>query len=350
MGSGPASLANAAVLSRRGFVVKLFNPPDYPSDLTEIQRLGGFEIEGSLGDEFVRISCITTNIQQALRTVQLIIISVPGYAQMLMAQYCLPYLKPGHILLLMPGSAGSLEVATFLTRAGFSLDEILLGETASVSQSSRRVGESRLRIKLPSKVQIAAFPGKNTSRLVSALGDILSMNPKPNVLYTGLNNPNFLIHPGPMLLNYADVERRNGFLSLMNEGMTDGALRLLDAVDAEKMSLQRALGLEVIDIDTLYVEKGAGPYVYREKGEPFGLRDQIWDRYVDEDVPYGTVLFSSLGDLLGIETKVCDAINSIFSAIKKTNYWETGRTLKKMGINGMSIDELQSYLMTGRTT
>jgi len=114
------------------------------------------------------------------------------------------------------------------------------------------------------------------------------------------------------------------------------------------MSLQKALGLEVVDIDTLYIEKGSGPYVYREKGEPFGLRDRIWDRYIEEDVPYGTVLFSSLGDLLGVETSVCDAINSIMSAVKQKNYWESGRTLEKMGIAGMSRDGLLRYLMTGR--
>jgi opine dehydrogenase len=347
MGSGPAGLANAATLSRRGYSVTLYDPPDYPSDLAAIKHNRGIEIEGSLGEEFVSLPSITSDIHEAFQNIRLIMISVPAYAQRPMVERCLPHLKPGHALLLMPGSAGSLEASLLMTQAGLSLDKIILGETVSLPQSSRRVGENRIRIKLPSRLRIAAFPGKNTSRLVDFIGEILAVTPKPNVLDPGLNNPNFIIHPGPMLLNYADVERTNGYLSLMNEGMTDGVLRLLDAVDQEKMALQKALDLEVVDIDTIYIEKGSGPYVYREKGEPFGLRDRIWDRYVEEDVPYGTVLFSSLGDLLGVETKICDAINSILSVVKQKNYWETGRTLKRLGILGMSRDELLRYLENG---
>ena len=62
------------------------------------------------------------------------------------------------------------------------------------------------------------------------------------MLDPGLNNPNFMMSPAPMLLNYAAVERADGMLSIMNEGMTKGVLRCLDAVDAEKMALQKALG------------------------------------------------------------------------------------------------------------
>jgi opine dehydrogenase len=347
MGSGPAGLANAAALSRRGYAVTLYDPPDYSSNIGVIKQRRRIEIEGSFGEESVRLPLITSSIQEAFHDIQLILITVPAFVQRLMVERCIPHLKPGHVLLLMPGSAGSLEAATILHKTNISLDEVLLGESASLPQASRRIGEERIRITLSARLRIAAFPGRNTPRLVDAIGETLALIPKPNVLDPGLNNPNFIIHPGPMLLNYADVERTDGYLSLMNEGMTEGVLRLLDAVDAEKMSLQQALGLEVVDIDTLYREKGSGPYVYREKGEPFGLRDRIWDRYIEEDVPYGTVLFSSLGDLLGVDTPVCDAINTILSVVKQKNYWEIGRTLDKMGIAGMSRDVLLRYLMIG---
>ena len=115
-----------------------------------------------------------------------------------------------------------------------------------------------------------------------------------------------MIHPAPMLLNYAAIERQDGYLSIMNEGMTPGVLRLLDAVDEEKMALQRALGLDVVCIDDLYRETGSGPHVYRVQGEPFNLRDRIWDRYITEDVPYGSVLYSALGRLLDVPTPVND--------------------------------------------
>jgi len=347
MGVGAASLANAAALSKRGFSVSLYDPPDYPSDIKQIKRERIIEIEGALGEEVISLTAVTSDLREAFHHSQLILVSVPAFAQRDMIERSLPYLKSRHIVLLMPGSAGSLEIAELFNSAGISLDEILLGETVSLPQAARRVGVRRIRLALPARLRSAAFPGRNTPRLIEAVGDALELFPKPNVLEVGLNNPNFIIHPGPMLLNYADVERTDGNLSLMNEGMTEGVLRLMDAVDAEKMSLQKALGLEVVDIDTVYVEKGAGPYIYRKKGEPFGLRDRIWDRYVEEDIPYGTVLFASLGDLLKVETPVCDAINNIMSVVRQKNYWETGRNLEKMGIAGISPDELKHYLASG---
>jgi opine dehydrogenase len=238
-------------------------------------------------------------------------------------------------------------MALVLQEAGYDLDEILIGETVTLPQSARMVAKDRLRIRLPSTLRTAAFPGRNTDRLIEAVGDTLKLIPKKNVLDPGLNNPNFLIHPAPMLLNYAAVERADGYLSIMNEGMTDGVLRLLDAVDEEKMELQRALGLEVVLIDDLYRETGSGPHVYRSKGEPFGLRDRIWDRYIAEDVPYGTVLYSSLGDLLGVDTPISDGINSILSVTEQTDFWAEGRTTEKLGISGMSRNQLLHYLETG---
>jgi opine dehydrogenase len=347
MGGGPAGIAAAAALSRRGYHVALFNLPQFQSTIEPLMKVGGVEIEGSLGEEFVPIAVITTDIQEAMRDIQLILIGVPGYGQRPMVETCLPYIKPGNIILLMPGSCGSLEVAQVIKKAGYSLDDVLLGETVTMPQSARMVGEAKIRIRLPSLIRTAAFPGRNTSRLVETIGDTLKLLPKPNVLDPGINNPNILIHPAPMLLNYAAVERAEGLLSIMNEGMTEAVLRLLDAVDAEKMALQGALGLDVVPIDDLYRETGSGPHVYREKGEPFGIRDRIHDRYTKEDVPYGMVLYSSLGDILGVPTPLCDGITTILSAVEQTDYWSVGRTAEKLGITGLDRNGLLHYLETG---
>jgi opine dehydrogenase len=345
MGAGPGGIAAAAALARRGFHVALYNRT--PGRLVPLQEHGGVEIEGDLGEDFVRIPVITTNVEEAMQGAQLILIAVPGYGQRPMVEACLPHLSKDQAILLLTGSAGSLEMGLLLQEAGHSLDDILLGETVTLPQSARMVGDAKLRIKLPSTLRTAAFPGRNTERLLAFVGDTLKLIPKKNVLDPGLNNPNFLIHPAPMLLNYAAVERAEGLLSIMNEGMTDGVLRCLDAVDEEKMALQRDLGLDVVPIDDLYRETGSGPHVYRTKGEPFRLRDRIWDRYIHEDVPYGTVLYSSLGDLLNIPTPISDGINHILSVVEQVDFWKTGRTVDKLGLAGLNRDTLLQYLETG---
>jgi opine dehydrogenase len=345
MGAGPGGIAAAGALSHRGYHVSLYNRSD--TRLIPLKQIGGVETEGDLGEHHIPLPVITTDAAEAMKDRQLVLIAVPAYGQRAMVEAAIPYLKPGSIILLLTGSAGSLEVAPLLRQAGFNLDDVLLGETVTLPQSARMVGEAKLRIRLPSMLRTAAFPGRNTERLLDTIGDTLKLIPKPNVLDPGLNNPNFLIHPAPMLLNYAAVERADGRFSIMNEGMTPGVLRCLDAVDAEKMALQRALGLDVLPIDDLYRETGSGPHVYRSPGEPFGIRDRIWDRYITEDVPYGTVLYSSLGSLLGVPTPISDGINTILSVVEQTDFWAQGRTVDKLGLAGMNREQLLCYLETG---
>lgn len=350
MGAGPGGIATAAGLARAGYNVGLYNLSELR--IAPLIDLGGVEIEGSLGDEFVPIPIITTNLEEAIKDVELILIAVPGYGQKPMFEACLPYLQRGHAVVLLTGSAGSLEMAAILQYGGISFDDVLLGETVVIPWSARMVGEVRVRIRLssdkaPKKLRTSAFPGRNTPKLIDAIGDMFSLLPKPNVLDPGLNNPNFMIHPAPMLLNYAAIERAEGKLSLMNEGMTEGVLRALDAVDMEKMALQKALGLEVVSIDDFYRETGVGPQAYREKGEPFGLRDQIWRRYITEDVPYGMVLYASLGKMLGVPTPVCNSIITLLSSVEQIDFWAEGRTLESMAITNLTHEELLRYLNTG---
>ena len=346
MGAGPGGIAAGAALARRGYQVALFNRS--PERMAEFRKRGGVEIEGDLGEEFVPISLFTNEPADALRDAQLVLIVVPAYGQLPLAEIAMPHLNSESIVLLLTGSCGSLELALQFKAAGLDLERgILIGETVTLPQSARMVGPAKLRVRLPSRIRAAAFPARRTAELVERVGDALELSPKKNVLDPGLNNPNFLIHPAPMLLNYAAVERADGSLSIMNEGMTPAVLRCLDAVDAEKMALCRALGLEPISIDDLYRETGSGPRVYREQGEPFGLRDRIWPRYIDEDVPFGTVLMSSLGRLIDVPTPVCDGINTLLSVAEEVDFWAIGRTVEKLGLDGLGVEQINRYLDTG---
>lgn len=346
LGAGPGGSAIAAFLATRDYQVALYSRS--AKIVKEVDTHGGIEIEGDLGESLVEIPTVTDSAEIALQDAQLVLIAVPGNGQISTLERALPFLKRESVVLFLSGSCGTLEAAPLLREAGHDLSKhLLLGETVTLPLSARFTGPAKLRIRLPSLMRTAAFPGNRTEELIERVGDILRLLPQKNVLDPGLKNPNFLIHPAPMLLNYAAVERADGYLSIMNEGMTPGVLRCLDAVDAEKMSLLTALGLEPTSIDNLYRETGSGPHVYRVPGEPFAMRDRIWSRYIDEDVPYGTVMFSSLGRLLSVPTPVCDGINNVLSVVEEKDFWATGRTVEKLGLNGMSLEHLNVYLETG---
>ena len=61
-------------------------------------------------------------------------------------------------------------------------------------------------------------------------------------------------------------------------------------------------------------------------------------------IGYGLVAWSELGKMLNISTPLIDSFIEIGSIIINQKPRETGRTLKKLGIDNMSTEELKAYL------
>jgi opine dehydrogenase len=198
--------------------------------------------------------------------------------------------------------------------------------------------------------RIAAFPGYRTEELASRLVDLMTPIITTNVLDPGLNNPNFLFHPAAILLNHAAIERQHGKLGIMNEGMTPGVLRALDALDTEKTTLMRALGLPAFRIDDLYQdETGRSPDIYRRQSPdgPRSAQREILPRFIDEDVSFGILIFSSLAANLGVPMPFTDAILSLLSVAEGRDLTAGGRTVERLGLAGLGPDQIDAYLQTG---
>lgn len=350
IGAGPGGIAAAVSLADAGHAVTLYNRSG--SRLAPLQAIGGAKIDGDGGpDVLVPLSDITTNLAAAVTDADLLLCCVPAHGQSGLFADLIPLLTGPKTILLAPGSAGSLVFASMLGDQAERLnDELLIGELLTLPQSARLTAPDRVRIRLPSKNRVAAFPACRSDELFEAIGPLLALHPAPNVLDVGLNNVNFIIHPGPMLLNYAAIERADGVLSLMNEGMTPGVLRCMDDIDEEKMNLLETLGLPRSDVDSLYRELGNSPDVYRVPGEPFNLKDRIWPRYIYEDTPCGTVMFSSLGSALGVPTPVSTSVSILLSKLERNDFFATGRTVDALGLGGLDAQGINDYLQKGRRT
>jgi hypothetical protein len=75
--------------------------------------------------------------------------------------------------------------------------------------------------------------------------------------------------------------------------------------------------------------------------------ENMRDRYITEDVPYGMVLVSSLGDMLKIPTPVHDSVIELCATINGENYWESGRTGEKLGIRNLDGNAIKRFLNDG---
>jgi opine dehydrogenase len=76
--------------------------------------------------------------------------------------------------------------------------------------------------------------------------------------------------------------------------------------------------------------------------------ENLKDRFVTEDVPYGMVLFSTVGDLLGIPTPTHDAVIQLASVVNRTNYWKMGRGISELGLSRFDKKGLKKFLHDGR--
>ena len=74
---------------------------------------------------------------------------------------------------------------------------------------------------------------------------------------------------------------------------------------------------------------------------------------LQEDIPYGTVLISELGNALGIPTPISRAVTDMFKTMLNIDYWEKDKlgnpsaNLKTLGLDGLTGKEMIEYLTTG---
>lgn len=59
------------------------------------------------------------------------------------------------------------------------------------------------------------------------------------------------------------------------------------------------------------------------------------------------VPIASLGERYGVSVRGIDSIIRLACIMHNTDYWRKGRTVEKLGISEMSIEELTKFVETG---
>jgi len=66
-----------------------------------------------------------------------------------------------------------------------------------------------------------------------------------------------------------------------------------------------------------------------------------------EDIMYGFVFISTLGDQLGIPTPAIDTMVSLAQLVIGIEYWEEGVSAEKLGMKDMTAEQIGRYVSTG---
>jgi opine dehydrogenase len=174
------------------------------------------------------------------------------------------------------------------------------------------------------------------------------MESATSVLQTSLQNANPIIHPAVTLSNAARIEMTGGDFLFYEEGVSDSVGRLIEALDNERIEIGGAMSITILPDPVMGMRQGymlEANYGSGYRKAPgflgIGAQTQLDHRYINEDVGYGLVFMSKLGQQVGVATPGIDAIINVASIVMARDYRaESLRTPESLGIAGLSVKEL----------
>lgn len=357
LGAGHGGKAMAADLALKGFQVSLYNRT--PEHIEAIRALGGIDLEGPQGPTgFGALALATGDVKDAITGANCIMIVVPATGHSYLAEKCAPHLQDGQIVVLNPGrTGGALEFARVLADSGCTAD-VIVAEAQTLIFASRSMGPAQAKIfRVKNAVPVAALPATRTSEALSVLREAYSQFiPAETVLKTSLDNMGAIFHPALATLNAGRIEATVGQFQFYIEGVTPSVARVLEAMDRERVTVASALGVNAISardwLEMAYNAVGTSLHeaIHNNPGYRGITAPQTLEhRYIFEDVPMSLVPISELGRAYGVFTPLMDAVIRLASTIHGTDYRHKGRTVEKMGLSGMSVDEIKRYVKEGTT-
>jgi opine dehydrogenase len=359
LGAGNGGCAAAADLTLRGYEVRLFSRSE--STLNPIAKRGGIELVENGVIKFATPYLMSPNLSPVVQGVDLIIIATPAVGHEYVAKNLVNYLVDGHRILLNPGhTGGSLHFANLLRALGCKAD-LHVCETVTLTYICRMPEPGKVEVyRRTTNLRCAAFPGKHTANLVKEIQEIFpNVIPAAHVLETGFSNINAIMHPAGVLGNAGWIEKSGGDFLWYHEGITPSIGKWIDAVDAERVAIVRALGLVPLRFVDIFHEAGLTSDAGRKSGSAYQAIHEsepnrtiksppsLDHRYLNEDVGFGLVPMVEIGKLLGAKTPVMDALITLASTALRTDFRREGLTLEKMGLASVTAKNLPTILQNG---
>ena len=356
IGAGHGGKAMAAHLALMGFSVNLFNRT---ADHVEvIKKRGGIELESPPGGPhgFGELALVTSNIAEAIKKVEVIMVVLPSSAHRDIAKAIAPHLKSGQIVILHPGrTCGALEFVKVMRETGCKAD-VIVAEAETFIYASRSDGPAQARIfRIKEAVPLAALPATCTNKVLAAIHDAYpQFIDGVNVLHTGMNNMGAIFHPALTLLNMGWIEATHGDYQFYIDGVTPSVAAMLEVLDRERVTVASALGLRARTalewLKLAYDTTGQNLHeaVQNQPGY-YGIKapSTLYHRYIFEDVPMSLVPIASLGKRYGVSVRGMESMIQIASIIHRTDYWRRGRTVEKLGLEQWDVSELTRFVQDG---
>lgn len=349
IGAGNGGQAISGYLALQGYEVALYDIVE--EKVAELQKLGGIHLMGRIKG-IGKLSCITTDIAEAVKGAEIIMVTTVANAHKAVARSLAPIIEEGQVIILNPGrTCGALVFKQALAENGCT-QKFYLGEAQTLVYACRIIENGTVNIiGVKDEVLLAGLPSKDTAYILSKINPMYpSFVAADNVLRTSLENIGAMFHPCVCLFNAATIERHDEFWFYRD--MTDRVAAFIEKFDEERLAVGKAYGIELLGVNDwikfAYKDTEGDTLCERMKNNPayhdIKAPGTIFTRQLTEDIPTGVLPIMELGRAAGVDTPLLASMVTMVEALLGQDLHTNGRTLDRLGLESKSKAQILDYI------
>jgi len=351
IGGGNGAVTMAGDMALAGFNVRMWTA--FPEEYGDLYQTRSIKVKGLGRTGNAEVSLVTSDLGEAIKGVDVICSPNPAFSQEAIAASLAPHIEDGQVLFLSPGSMGSYLFAKIFKEKGFQRD-IAIAEPGTLPYLTRKIAHDKVLVSGRAvRLPVGVFPSKKTEDALTVIEKLYpAAHSVENALSVALLNVGPIIHSVLMLLNTGPIEHFESW-DIHNEGTTESVKKVILVHDEERIALRKSLNFTShhYPFSDHYDEKSEKPWMYGRRAHTDLVSSGSWretldvtSRYIQEDVKCNLVLFTSIGDLCGVETPIADSLLKLIGVIADEDYSKTGRTLDSLGLGDKSVEEIHALL------
>jgi opine dehydrogenase len=309
-GTGGIGFASAAWLAHAGHEVRVWPPGGQGAlALREAPLQAQGVLEASVWVE------VAPDERALVAGSDVLLVAVPVNGHRAVMDRLLPHLRNGQTVFV--SSMASLSALYLFERARERGVDLTVAATGTTVLTARRTGPAQVQVMTRrTELGLSTLPCArldDTLALCRRLfGDVFV--PQANVLASTLTNINPVAHGPLALFNWTRIERAEHWPQY--HYMTPQVAAVIEKLDAERLALARAFGLQVRTIEEHFAKSfgttsatlaGIAAELHAKRGGPPGPTDTM-TRFLGEDMPFGLAFCEVLGRLAGVPMPATRAI------------------------------------------
>lgn len=355
LGSGNGARAWGAQLAAKGYDTVMWEPLENVPDFPKLQAKPTLKLEGDI-QLSGRLNSVTMDIAEAMRGANYILVIVPAFAHNPIFKKMIPCLEDGQHIIIVPDNFGSYRLRQMMLDCGCS-KKISISATETMPYACRMTQFDTVTIfKRKFKIHLATSPFSAKDEILAQMNEAFAGYVEfcalEHMLAAPLANPNYVMHPYPLMLNYGEIEKNGDTFRHYIDGVTPLIAEQMARLDEERVDIGQALGFHlhpILELMKLYYGHNESKDLYEYTHSPESpytdlIGQSVRSRYITEDVPGVIMPAVCLAQKAGLEAPRSSLIVTFCSQLHGVDYWTGGTTLESLGLGQKSIQEIMDMM------